>query len=296
MRIVTRPDFDGIVCAVVIKEVEDITEPILWIEPSDVQGGIANIRKGDIIANLPYDKRCSLWFDHHISNKPEADVPGAFDVAPSAAGVAYKYYKTSLEKNYDELIRETDKIDAALLSIDEVKFPEKYSYILLSMTISNRGDGDEKYWNMLVDLLGKQGIDEIMAEPEVKKRCLAVVSENTNYKGFLEKHTCVEGHMAITDFRSLDNVPSGNRFMVYSLFPEACVSMKIRFDEKDKEKVILSVGHNIFNKSCLVNVGQMLSKYGGGGHRGAGGCSFPAGRAVEYIAEIKQILTRNVAD
>ena len=106
MRIVTRPDFDGIVCAVFIGLAKNITEPVKWIEPGDVQQGIADIKHGDIMANLPYDARCSVWFDHHISNIPLTNVPGAFKIAPSAAGIVYKYYKEKgiLKKDFEELV------------------------------------------------------------------------------------------------------------------------------------------------------------------------------------------------
>ncbi|OQY13738.1 MAG: exopolyphosphatase [Desulfobacteraceae bacterium 4572_19] len=293
MRIVTRPDFDGVVCAVIIQKMEEITEPVKWIEPGDIQSGDAEIKKGDIIANLPFDDRCSKWFDHHISNQRATSFPGDFKVAPSAAGIVYNYYKDGLKENYDELIEETDRIDAALLSMDEVQYPEKYPYMLLSMTITNRGAGDLDYWNLLVELLGKYNIYQILEIPEVKKRCDKVIKENSEYKEILKKHTNINGNVSVIDLRKFSTPPSGNRFMVYSMYPTTLVSMKIRFDEHDQNRVNLSVGHNIFNKKCKVNIGQMLSQYNGGGHFGAGGCSFPANKSTLYISEMLDILNKN---
>jgi oligoribonuclease NrnB/cAMP/cGMP phosphodiesterase (DHH superfamily) len=293
MRIVTRADFDGIVCATILYDVLDIKKPVKWIEPSEIQKGLANIRKGDVLANLPYHKNCSLWFDHHYTNSIKTPFNGSFKIAPSAAGVVYEYYKKELKNNYSELIKETDKIDSAQLTMDEVVYPEKNLYLLLSMTISSRDKSDEFYWNKLVDLIRKFNIEEVCEKTEVKKRCEDVIKQNKLFRNFLEKYTKLEKHVAITDFRSLDKLPNGNRFMAYSMFSEAMVSIKIRYDNNDKEKTIVSVGHSIFNRKCNVNIGLMLSQFHGGGHRGAGACSFHKSKSDEYIPKIIDILLKN---
>ena len=305
MRIVTRPDFDGIVCAVLIQEAESIDSPTLWIEPSQVQNNKAEIKKGDIMANLPHDPRCSVWFDHHFSNLPDKNneqsrggkIEGAFEIAPSAAGVAYKYYKNAnrLTKDFDELIYWTDIIDAADLDKDQVLRPEAYPYILLSMAVKNRDDTDPPFWNRLVDLLRNHTISDIMADNEVKKRCDAVVEENRLYVDILKQHTVFHGKtISVADFRSMETVPSGNRFLTYSLFPDTHVSLKIRYADDDKNTVLLSIGRSIFNRKCRVNVGKLLSNYGGGGHAGAGGCSLDAKDADRVINEILPILEANL--
>lgn len=164
MRIVARPDFDGIVCAVLLEKAENITKDILWLEPNEIQAGIACIQKGDILANLPYSRNCSLWFDHHISNRPENEFKGAFEIAPSAARVVYTYYKEKgkLDNDFDELVLNTDMIDSADLNTDQVKHPENYPYILLSMTIKNQDYKDVPYWNKLVELLSTTSIDQVL--------------------------------------------------------------------------------------------------------------------------------------
>lgn len=296
MRIVTRPDFDGIVCAVLLYEVESIDQPVKWVSPNDMQKNRVEIKQGDIIANLPYNENCSLWFDHHFSNRLRHPVAGLFRIAPSAAGIVHEFYRDALKDRFAELIRETDKIDDAQLSLDEILQPENHPYVLLSMTVRPHVAEDAPYWNRLVALLRHNTIQHVLDDPDVQKRCDAVVKENKAYKALLEAHTITRKHVSITDFRSLDNTPYGNRFLVYSLFPDTSVSVKIGFEEDDRETVVVKVGHSILNRTCNVNVGQMLSYFEGGGHRGAGACRFHHSLADEYLAKIIDILLENNPD
>ncbi len=293
MRIVTRPDFDGIVCAVLLREAIDTGLPVYWAEPGDMQRGNVDVQVGDIVANLPFHDRCGMWFDHHYSNTPGRPFEGCFEMAPSAAGLIYRHFADRFTRDLDELIRETDKIDSAALSEDEVQFPENYPYVLLSMTVSGRSPEDEPYWNRLVELLLNGTIAETMDDPEVRRRCDRVVADNRSYRDFLKQYTTIEGPVAVTDFRPLEETPRGNRFLVYSMFPETVVQMKIRLADRDRNRVIVSVGHSIFNRNCHVNVGALLSQYHGGGHPGAGSCSFPAEQGDANIAAILEILVRN---
>ena len=293
MRIITRADFDGVVCAALLYEAENITEPVKWVEPNDMQRGLVDVRAGDIIANLPYDDRCTLWFDHHHTNRIDTPFEGAFKIAPSAARVIFDYYRNSFRQDYTELIKQTDKIDAADLSMDEVLYPERYGVVLLSMTVLGRDGHEEGYWNRLVHLLRNSDIDEILENPEVKAHCDAAKEKNKLYKDLLWQNTRVEEHISITDFRGFDKAPSGNRFLVYSMFPQTVVSVTIRYDDKDKKRLAVSVGHSIFNRSCNVNVGRMLTTFGGGGHRAAASCRFDAQKAEDYIPKIIRILLKN---
>jgi len=293
MRIVMRPDFDGVVCAALLYEVEDITEPVKWVEPSDMQKDMVEIRQGDIIANLPYNEKCSLWFDHHYTNTTSKSFNGAFKIAPSAAGIIFEYYRHKLRQDYSELIKETDKIDSADLSLDEVRHPENYPYILLSMTISGRYEADEAYCNRVVNLLRRFEIDDIINDQGVSERCGTVKSKNKKYKELLKKYTQIKNHVSITDFRSLTETPDGNRFLAYSLFPESAVNVKIRYDDKERMMIALSIGHSIFNKDCNVNVGLLLSRFEGGGHQGAAACRFHVSKADNYIPQIIEILLKN---
>ncbi len=293
MRIVTRPDFDGVVCAVLLYETENVTEPVNWVEPDEIQKGSIDIQHGDIIANLPYHENCALWFDHHYTNQINKPFKGSFKIAPSAAGVVFEYYRNELQSDYSELIKETDKIDSANLSRDEVLCPENYPYVLLSMTLSGHNRAEEPYWNRVVDLLGRFEINRIHDDPEVKERSKAVVERNKKYKEYVKEYTELRQHVSITDFRPLTEPPTGNRFLVYLMYPESVVNMKIRYDSEDREKIIVNLGHSIFNPNCNVNVGQLLSRFGGGGHRGAGSCSFDSGEADNIIPVIIDTLLEN---
>ena len=293
MRVVTRPDFDGIVCAVLLHEAMDIRGPVKWVEPNAVQRGLVDIRKGDILANLPYDERCSFWFDHHYTNRVYRSFKGVFKIAPSAAGIIFEHYKDQFKRDYNELAAATDKIDAADLTLDEVLHPGKHGYVMLSMTVVNGGEPDEPYWNNLVDLLRKYDLQRVLENPEVKRRCRQVIKENEKYTVYLKKNTRLDKHVAITDFRDLENIPAGNRFLVYSLFPDSVVNMRIRYEKKNKEMIAVSIGHSIFNRHCNVNAGLLLADFGGGGHRGAASTRFDSCKADTYLPQIIDALQKN---
>ena len=293
MRIVTRPDFDGIVCAVLLCEALNIQEPVKWVEPNELQSGLVEIRKGDILANLPYDDRCTLWFDHHYTNQIYRSYRGVFQIAPSAAGLIWAHYKDRFKRDYSELVAATDKIDSADLTLDQVLHPEKYDYVLLSMTISDGDSSSEFYWNRLVDLLGKYDIQQVLDDSDVNRRCAEVIQQNKHYTIDLKENTRLEKNVSVTDFRSLSKVPAGNRFLVYSLFPAAYVNVRIRYEDANRETVAVSVGHSIFNPACKVNAGLLLADYGGGGHRGAASTRIPKNKAQEYIPRIIEALQKN---
>lgn len=293
MRIVTRADFDSIVCAVLLRDAMNITGPVKWVEPHEIQKRLVSIESGDIIANLPFHENCALWFDHHFSNRVERPFEGLYRIAPSAAGLVYEYYRDDLKHDFAELVAQADKIDAADLTAEEVRYPENYPYILLSMTITSQARGDEPYWERLIDLLQHQGIDAAMADPQVREKCRQVIKENRAYKKLLKENTRITGRVSITDFRSFDPPPAGNRFLVYSLFPQTVVNMKIRHDIEDRNTVIVNVGYNFLSPGCNVNVGAMLSRFEGGGHRTVGACSFPAGKTDDYLPQIIDLLVKN---
>jgi hypothetical protein len=291
-RIVTRPDFDGVVCAVLLKDMLEIPSPVYWVEPAELQKGLVAVRAGDVIANLPYDPRCSLWFDHHFTNRIEGPFPGAFSLAPSAARVIFEYYSGRFSQDFSELVAETDRIDSADLTEDEVLRPERHPHVLLSMTVKNP-EREPAYWDLLVKMLQTRRIDDVMADPEVKRRCEAVVTQNHQYRKLLEAHTEIRGQVSVTDFRPFEKTPGGNRFLVFSLFPEAVVNAKIHYHDQDRDKVVIHLGHSIFNRNCRVNVGMLLSDFEGGGHRGAGAATFDRSKADRYIPQIIAALERN---
>jgi hypothetical protein len=293
MRVVTRPDFDGVVCAVLLHDVESISASTLWVEPKEIQTGRVITRDNDIIANLPLNRPFALWFDHHGTNVTTETLPGAFDIVPSAAGLIYTYYRGRFSRDFQSLVHQTDRIDAADLTEDEVRRPQKYPYVLLSMTINGGSDEALRYCDRLVELLGRYEIEQVMQDRVVAAQCRATLAANDRFEQALREYTQLEGQVAVTDFRQVAPSPTGNRYLVYVLFPESVVHMRIRYDDPAKDRVAVSVGHNIFNSHCRVNIGVLLSRFGGGGHYGAGGCVFDADKADDYLACIRDALVKN---
>ena len=290
MRLITRGDWDGLVCAVLLKEVEDIEE-IKFAHPKDMQDGQVEVESKDIIANLPYGEGCTMWFDHHISEESRLEklpeVKGRYDIAPSAARLIYEYYLAEhpkLEK-YGELIEATDRIDSARLTVADVIEPK--GYVLLSYTIDPRtGLGKWKdYFLNMVEWLREKNLTQILSLDDVQDRATTVIRQQEACLQAFRQYSRREANMVITDFRDLDEVPPGNRFLVYALYPKANVSIRI-FWGRQKEKVVVAVGHSIFNRTCEVDVGKLLRDYGGGGHRGAGTCQFDTSQADDKITEL----------
>ena len=234
-RIVTRPDFDGVVCAALLKDVLKIQGPVYWVEPAEIQKGEAAVQSGDVVANLPYDPRCSLWFDHHYTNRIDTPFTGAFELAPSAARVIFDYYDGAFSRDFSDLVAHTDRIDSADLTEEEVLRPENHPHVLLSMTIKNP-DPDPAYWDALTELLRAEAADRIVETPAARDRCSQVVEQNRRYRNLLEAHTEICGKVSVTDFRSFEKTPGGNRFMVFSLFPDAVVNAKIHYHDRDRDK------------------------------------------------------------
>jgi hypothetical protein len=290
MRLVTRGDLDGLTCAVLITSAEQIDE-IALIHPQDITDKRFGVSHGDILANLPYHPAAALWFDHHLltdsNEKPPADFKGGYSLAPSAARVVYDYYvgnKPELKK-YEELLVETDRLDAAQLTMDDVLNPR--DYILLGYTLDPRtGLGDfQRYFRQLVQEFKTRPIAEIMQLPEVKDRVEKIRAQDADFREKTRKNSRLDGKVVFTDFRNEQPIPVGNRFIVYTLFPESNVSVRVHWGPQ-KQSVACAVGHSIFNRTCNVAVGDLMARYGGGGHRGAGTCLLPAASAEQDIKDI----------
>lgn len=292
-RIITRPDFDGVVCAVLINEALGGYFPVLWAQPNEMQKGFIQVGPMDIVANLPFAGPCAYWFDHHVSNEIDTEHQGLFRISPSAASLVFEYFQDRISPRFQELVRQADKIDAAQLELDEILYPERHPYILLSMTIFADNPDGAGYCDHLVTLLQSQSIDQVMTDAQVAQRCRHARKENMAYKGHLENCTRVQGEVSITDFRGMEPVPNGNRFLVYCLFPETVVNVKI-FNEKNHTAI--KIGHSIVNRGCRVNVGQLLAQYGGGGHRGAGACRVEQHLVDSYLKDIVDRLVQNHPD
>jgi len=294
MRLVTRGDLDGLTSAVIITMKEPVDQ-ILLIHPQDITDDRIEIRPDDILANVPYDPRCAKWFAHHLITPTNQSTPppgfdGRYRTAASAARLVYEYY---LEREPDDpallrlarLVDETDRLDAALLTPDDVEHPR--DYILLGYTIDSRtGLGSlDDYFRKLIDWLKSMPIAEVLQQPEVRERVDRIRNEQETFRALLQRNSFQLNNVVVTDLREIERLPAGNRFLVYSLFPEANVSLRVHWGPSH-ETVVAAVGHSIFNRTCNTSVGELMSKYGGGGHRGAGTCILPLDSAADAIEEI----------
>ncbi len=290
MNILTRGDLDGMTASVFLTISEKIRE-IRFAHPKDVQDGKIPVTAEDIVVNLPYVPGCGLWFDHHVSEEEKLDVigpfKGRFEVAPSAARVVYNHYKHAGFEKYKELLVATDNLDSAQLTVQDVADPQ--GWILLGYTLDPRtglGPEFQKYFRWLVEYAKEVSIEKILQHPEVQKRITRVRQEQEEFTKFLRAHSKLEGKVIVTDVRGGD-VPVGNRFLVYSLFPQA--HSEVRIIKGKGGVVVFAVGASIFNRTCNVNIGTMLHGYGGGGHKGAGTCQIPP---EQSDAALKEVLAR----
>ncbi len=272
MRLVTRSDLDGLACAVLIGLNEEVDE-ILLTHPQEIADGKVDIGANDILANLPFRPGCALWFDHHMHTAaaaPAEPYRGVFGRAPSAARLVFEYYGgLTTMAEFEDLVHETDRFDSADLDLDDILDPQ--GYILLGFTLDARsglGRTAEYFMTVRELLAARTAIAQVLEHPEVEERCRRLAAEDTQLHTAIEARSHVEGNVLITDFRRLRPVPVGNRFLVFALFPQVNVAMRIQQDEGHPHAMV-TLGHSIVNRSCEVNLGELAARYGGGGHRGA---------------------------
>src|SRR5438128_1830908 len=293
MRLVTRGDMDGLTSAVIITLKEPIDE-ILLVHPQDITDKKVEIRRDDILANVPYHPNAGTWFDHHLltesNEKPPANFKGRYRIAPSAARLVYEYHLEKFPNDpqllrLSKLVDETDRLDAAQLTPDDVNNPR--DYILLGYTIDSRtGLGYfEGYFNKLVAWMKIMPIEQVLQQPEVRERVERIRREQEEFKHLLQRNSFRLNNVVVTDLREIERLPAGNRFLVYTLFPDTNVSLRVHWGPAHNS-VIAAVGHSIFNRTCKTSVGDLMSRYGGGGHQGAGTCVLPLDEAAEAIDEI----------
>lgn len=294
MRLVTRADLDGLTCAILLQEVEDI-ERVDFAHPKDVQDGKLELTSNDILANLPYDERAGMWFDHHLSQVDEGtrtDIKGAFGLAPSAARVVAEHYKSPKFDRFAELLEATDRLDSAQLTHEDVVDPK--GWILIGYTLDPRtGLGAFKdYFRYIMELAQTKSADEILADERVKEHVDRMRSEDAAFKTHLLAQSKMDGNVVITDVRGLKSLPSGNRFLIYDLFPNADVSLRVA-DGHDGSYVSIQAGHSILNRTCKTNIGDLMARYGGGGHEGAGTCQPKTAESKRVLREIVATLKTN---
>jgi len=296
MRLITRGDFDGLASTVLLTEVEKIGE-IRMVHPKDAQDGKVPADADDIVVNLPFIKGCGMWFDHHVSEEEKpgnqaGSFKGRFEVAPSCARVIYNHYAPQHKARFDrftEMLEAADRLDAAQLTHEEVSSPA--GWILLGLTLDPRsglGPDFQKYFRWLAEYIKEVPLDKVLKHPEVEKRTRRVLTEQDEFKALLQKCCKLDGNIVITDFRGLKDKPVGNRFLVFSMFPQA--NVEVRLFGGLNNTVVAAIGASIFNRTCNVNIGKLLSGYGGGGHKGAGTAQLAADQSEAKIAELLKAL------
>jgi hypothetical protein len=293
MRLVTRGDLDGLACALIISQQEELDDLVL-VHPQQITDKEVEITSNDILANVPYHPSCGRWFDHHLltesNEKPPEEFDGLYRVAPSAAQLVWEYYD-SLEK-YSELVKETNRFDSAQLTEADVLQPK--DYVLLGFTVDPRtGLGnDEEFFFQCLKWLQEKPISEVLVEPVVRERIIRMFDQNEKFCWTLVQYSRLSTNVVFTDFRRVSEAPVGNRFLVYTLFPEANVSVRAQWGP-GKRSVMVNVGHSIFLRDCKTSVGDLMSDFGGGGHRGAGSTPLPVMEADLKILEIIETLQKN---
>jgi len=293
MRLFTRADFDGVASAAFICDMEEIDQ-ILFAHPKDMQDGLVEVKEGDPISNLPFHPNAALWFDHHDKTEdlpdPMPNIRGKCGVAPSAARLIYDYYNSNKLKKYEEMLVDVDKVDSATLDIEDVLDPQ--GWVLLSYTIDPRTamGGFREYSLFLIETIREgKTIEEILSLPSVQGRLERFVIDESAYKKALLDFSKLDDNVIVTDFRSLDKIPTGNRFLPFPLFLKGNVQVRIHW-KYTKDKIIVAVGKSIFTRTCDTHVGNLMAKYDGGGLAGAGSCALDIENAEAQIAEIIEAL------
>ena len=295
MRLLTRSDFDGICCAVLLKEL-GLMDEMVYAHPKDLQDGKIPVTKDDILANVPYVPGCGLWFDHHSSELERLSLQGKYEGrstnAPSAARVIYDYYGPEKLARFEEMLRYVDKVDSAQLTEDEILNPA--GWILLGFICDPRtGLGYHKnyrisnlaFMNDLVEHIRTRSIDEILALPDTQERIALYRENDLKGRAFLKERSRADGPVVVTDARGAAEIPPSNRFLIYSLFPETNISIRL-IDGRGKEFVAISVGYSILNRTATVDVGSLMLRYGGGGHKVVGTCQVPCDQADNVLNEL----------
>jgi nanoRNase/pAp phosphatase (c-di-AMP/oligoRNAs hydrolase) len=301
-RLVTRSDFDGLVCAALLKEVEMLDE-IKFVHPKDVQDGLVDIGPGDITTNLPYAPGAHLAFDHHesemlrLASSPENHVitPGAL----SAARVVYEYFGGSdrFTRVPETLMAAVDKADSASFSLDEIKRPT--GWILLSFLMDPRtGLGrfrDFRVSNyelmmMLVDACLERSVDEILAMPDVVERVVLYREHAAAAEAQLLARSSVHENAVVLDLREEEVIHPTNRFMIYALHPESNLSIHVLWGLK-QQNTVFAMGKSITNRSSRTDIGALMLSYGGGGHEAAGTCQVANAAAEQVLGELLERVT-----
>ena len=295
-RLVTRSDFDGLVCAVLLKKL-DLIDEIKFVHPKDMQDGKVPVTDRDITTNLPYVEGVHLAFDHHSSETLRVGKQDNHIIDPhaaSAARVVYRHYggKERFPDVPEDMMEAVDKADSAQFSRDEILKPE--GWVLLNYIMDARtGLGRFRDFRIsnydlmmrLIDACIHHSVEEILAMPDVKERVDLYVDHEARFREQISRCSTVHGKLVVLDLRGEETIYAGNRFMIYALYPQCNISIHVMWGLK-KQNTVLATGKSILDRSSKTNVGEEMLEYGGGGHDAAGTCQIDNDKADETLAEL----------
>ena len=297
-RLVTRSDMDGLLAAVLLREL-DLIDDIKFVHPKDVQDGRVELTPNDITTNLPYSPNVYLSFDHHASEMirvNEHDAPNRIIEAnsPSTARVVYNYFggKSRFPEIAEDMIVAVDKADSAQFSLDEIMNPEKW--VLLSFIMDPRtGLGRFKHFRVsnytlmmdLIEYCKNHSIEDILDLPDVKERTNLYFQHDTLAKDQIKRCTTIHGKLICLDLRDEETIYATNRFMVYAMYPDCNISIHVMWG-LNKQNTVFAIGKSILDRSSKVDIGELALKYGGGGHENAGTCQIDHDSTDEVMKEL----------
>lgn len=301
-RLVTRSDFDGLVCAVLLRHL-DMIDDIKFVHPKDVQDGVVEVTQNDILTNLPYAPGAYMVFDHHHSEtlRNEGNLSNHIidPDAPSAARVIYEHFggRERFPKVSDELMHAVDQADSAAYSFDDILHPKGWTLLNFLMD-SRTGLGRFREFRISNYQLMMQLIDaciehndvhEILELPDVRERADLYREQSDRFIVQLRRIGRLDGDVVVVDLRDEEVIHAGNRFMVYALFIQARVSVHVLWG-RQKLNTVFACGKSILDRSSPVDIGEVMLRYGGGGHVAAGTCQVPHEEAERVEREIVQLL------
>jgi nanoRNase/pAp phosphatase (c-di-AMP/oligoRNAs hydrolase) len=301
-RLVTRSDFDGLVCAVLLKE-RGLIDEILFVHPKDMQDGKIPITDRDITTNLPYVAGAHLAFDHHLSetirNTGEYGNHIIDAAAPSAARVVYDYYggKASFPTISEEMMAAVDQADSAQYSLNDILQPDKWTLLNYLMD-ARTGLGRFRDFRLsnyqlmmeLIDCCRTMSIEQILELPDVKERRELYAEQRIRAEAQIRRCSTVHGATVVLDLRQEETIYAANRFLIYALFPQCTVSIHVLWGLK-KQNTVLAMGKSIIDRSSPLNVGALCLKYGGGGHQAAGTCQVDNTWAERSLSEVLNLIS-----
>jgi len=291
LRIVTHTDFDGVISALLVRELLDIDE-VVFAEPWMLQQKQFPVRKGDVIVDLPYGEGCSLWFDHHATEQARTETPtveGRFEPsAKSCARVIYNHYHPrhpELER-FRPLVEAADKIDAAELTREDLESPDVYGKLSLAIRGDDRRKDDE-FRLFLLNMLAFQPAEQTIDQPIIRKRVEEKLREHEEWRRRIGEFVTLKGKVIYVDrTKAPADLPRGQPFWLYLMYPGHSVYLVTDSLKYEPDKVKISSGENIFEDLNRVDIGALMAKYGGGGHKVSGGCSAPKVEKERVVQEL----------